>query len=468
MITRHRNYKSLFLVTICILMASLVALTSCAGPAPTVILQEGNTQPKYLLQHRPSIELDDNNIGGLWDGFWALDMNEIVDTEILGLGLKRVRLAINGISWDTIDWNHSQLTIAPEHDKLITRLAENGVTITYVLTFWDKETWPGGQRPDVPRFKNEGEMQRYLDFVRFIVNHFKGRIQYYEIWNEPDVICEESNTEVCVQAIEVADYINLVRRAVPVIREEYPEAKIVVGSTCNLRFQHAYDYFFNILQSDIIPMVDAICWHGMYGPSPEVDYYRDYYYSYPLIVQEIKDEAAAHGFNGKYICDEIVWRTEETYFEGEPWTYSERVAAKYCARGIVMNLGMDVAVTMAVAAMQPIYFTMQQNLCTAMSGVEPEDLAIDIQSEVSLIASYGFSLPNGDKLLAIWTDGVAVEDDPSVKATITIPEFSTSRVTVIDILNSCQQELIVDTEDGNLVIQNVLIKDYPVLLRLAP
>ena len=72
-------------------------------------------------------------------------------------------------------------------------------------------------------------------------------------------------------------------------------------------------------------------------------------------------------------CDEIVWRTVENYFEGEPWTYSELVAAKCCARGIVVDLGMDVAVTMAVASMQEICFAMQQNLCNVMAGTEPED-----------------------------------------------------------------------------------------------
>ena len=442
--------------------------TPTSGSSRILVLQEGNTQPKYLLQYRPSMQLDDNKIGGLWSGFWALDMNEIIDTQILSLGLKRVRLAIDNCSADAIDWDRPELTIDPKDDDIITRLAENGIAMTYILTFWDKETWPGGQWPDVPRFKNEDEIQRYLDYVRFVVNHFKDRIQYYEIWNEQDVICEESNPEVCIQAIEVDDYINLVRRAVPVIHEEYPEVKIVVGSTCNLRFPHSYEYFFNILQSDIMPMVDAICWHGMYGTSPEVDYYRDYYYSYPSMVQEIKDEATIYGFDGEYICDEMVWRTEETPFEGEPWTYSERIATKYCARGIIINLGIDVAVTMAVNSMQPTYFAMQQNLCNVMAGAEPEDLAFDIQCEADPIASYGFYLPNGEKLLAIWTDGVATEEDAGVEATISIPGFSSGTVAAIDIINSCQQELIVTSEEGNIVIENLQVKDYPIILRLTP
>ena len=29
------------------------------------------------------------------------------------------------------------------------------------------------------------EIERYLDYLRFVVDHFNDRVQYYEIWNEP-------------------------------------------------------------------------------------------------------------------------------------------------------------------------------------------------------------------------------------------------------------------------------------------
>ena len=50
------------------------------------------------------------------------------------------------------------------------------------------------------------------------MRHFKGRIQYYEILNEGLVY------------VEAGDYVKLIHRAIPVIREEDPEAKIAVGS----------------------------------------------------------------------------------------------------------------------------------------------------------------------------------------------------------------------------------------------
>lgn len=171
-----------------------------------VIIQEGNNLPKTRLQTKQSTELADNRIGGQWTDFWRINMAEIVNSEILPLGLKRVRLAINALGTGEINWNKPELSIDPKDDDVITRLAENGVTITYVLSFWDKATWPGGEGANALRFKTEGEIERYLEFVRFIVRHFKDRIQRFEMWNEPGDIA-------------VQDYANLVKHVVPIIRE---------------------------------------------------------------------------------------------------------------------------------------------------------------------------------------------------------------------------------------------------------
>lgn len=54
--------------------------------------------------------------------------------------------------------------------------------------------------------------------------------------------------------------INLIRRTVPVIHEEYPEAKVVVGT--NVVF-FSQDYLFELLNSDIMPLVDVMDWQSM-------------------------------------------------------------------------------------------------------------------------------------------------------------------------------------------------------------
>lgn len=292
---------------------------------------------------------------------------------------------------------YSEYYINPYQDKAITGLAESGIKIMYTLVFWDEAIQA---REGYSRFKTEDEIQRYLDYVRFIVHHFKDRIEYYEILNELNI---EEGTQ---QYVELVDYINLVKRVVPVIREEYPEAKIVVGAITPFAITPgAQEYFFGILSSDAMPLVDAVSWHACDGTSPE--YMAEFYYDIPSLVQEMKDVASVHGFTGEYIIEEMHWRTPKDPHPYEYSEYGEVPSAKYYARGIVMHLGMDLTVGLAIEALDelPLMVRVIHNLCTVMAGAKPTKLRIEIEGEATNIVSYDFSLPNGDKLLALWADG---------------------------------------------------------------
>ena len=424
----------------------LVALvfSACAQPEPKMGIewfQTGNTLAVTQLQPKQSRELEDNCVGDMWSlepiHEWSLDT-------VINVGLKWTRLSIDWLDWNEVESTgaYSEYYIDPKQDKAITDLANNGVKIVYILVFWDEAIQV--EKEDYSRFKTEEEIQRYLDYVKFIVHHFKDRIEYYEILNEPNI---GQSTQ---QYVEVADYINLVERTIPVIRQEYPEAKIVPGAVTSLREPGARDYFFTILSADVMPLVDAVSWHCNNRKSPE--YTPEYYYNYPTLVQEIKDMASVHGFKGEYIAEELHWRTSKNPHPDEPSIYSETVSAKYYARGIIMHLGMDVTVGLAETSheLDLPKMTVIRNLCTIMAGTRPVSLPIEIQSEATNIKSYSFSLPNGDRLLVLWTDGVAVNDDPGIEATLTFPGFPAQKVIGIDVLNGFVQQMITSVEDGNL------------------
>jgi hypothetical protein len=70
-------------------------------------------------------------------------------------------------------------------------------------------------------------------------------------------------------------------------------------------------------------------------------------------------------------------------------------------------------------------------------------------------------------MIALWTDGIAVDFDPGITSTVTLPDFSNQRMVGIDVLNGYQQELVTEFENDNLVIRNVMVKDYPIIFRIA-
>lgn len=431
------------------------------GTSGSLSLQEGNALPKTRLESMQSGEIDDNRIASHWQGLWAWHppFSELLN-ETLYLGVKRYRLSINNGDQDKVDWTRSEFSVDPRHDEFITDLANNGIQITYFLSFWDKDTWPNGAGTPCPRFKTEEEIEHYLDYVRFIVGHFKDRVQIYEIYNEPDNMA-------CPQWIEVEDYINLVRRAVPAIREEYPDAKIQVGGIAGLSYPDGQAYLFSILESDIMPLVDIVSWHPFYGSSPEAG--AGYYYAYPSIVAKIKDTAANHGFTGVYAAEEMNWRPGSGPDPLPPSPYSELVRAKYQARGILINLGMDViAGNLRIPYDHTATTLAVRNLSTVMVGAKTTNLPLTIQTAATDVVSYTFSLPNNDQIIALWVDGVAVDYDSGIPSTLVIPGFEGWNATGIDVLNGIEQELISSNENGDLMIKNLLIKDYPILIRLEP
>lgn len=440
-----------------------------SGTKRNLTLQEGSESPRSILNVKSANELDDNHIGQLFDKLYLNeDLQGILNTEINGLGTKYVKLTIteaeaetnSGGNKEPVRWDISEFSFDPSEENFIAGLARDGITVDYLLNFWDKANHPQGWQPSVSRFKTQEEIDHYLDYVRFIVKHFKGRVKYYEIWNEP-------NNTAPLQWIQVNDYINLVRQTVPVIRSEDPEAKIVIGGTTSLKDPDSQEYLFTILNSDILPLVDVISWHPFYGVSPE--HSSDFYYTYPAIVQKIKDIATAHGFKGSYRADEILYRSPDCYWcdPGDP-SDSNVIAAKYYARGIILNLGMDLGVGVAgSSSIRLPSYKITQNLCTIMAGAKSVDLPVKITGNAIQIKHYGFSLPNGEKLIALWNDGVAVDDDPGISSALSIPGYSDWDATGIDILNGIEQKLITGNENNNLVIQNLLIKDYPVIVRLS-
>jgi len=270
--------------------------------------QVDNTQPTSQLQFKRSSELENNRMGDmvtLYPQIHTEDPDYFAD-RINDMGLKWMRVSIDTFDWIEVEdvGAYSEHHIYPEQDRAITALNDNGINVMYTIVFWDQESpsFKQEERQDYSRFKTEDEVQRYLDYVKFIVSHFKGKIKYYEMLNEPNA---RKGTQ---QYVKSDDYINLARRVIPIIRQEDPEAKIVVGAVTALHDPRDHEYFFDILKSDVIPSADAVSFHSLNAKSSP-EFGPEDYYNYPSLLQEIKDEASSHGFEGEYISAELHFRT---------------------------------------------------------------------------------------------------------------------------------------------------------------
>jgi hypothetical protein len=429
-----------------------------------VVLQIGNDLPWSELHPRPAVELDDNRLGEMYSlhcetvtspSDWFDRTNE--------LGLKWARVSVDWYDWPEVaaTGEYSDYEIGDCERRAVELLHENGFRVLYTLVYWDPdiEVYPG-----YTRFRTEEEIDRFVDYVRYIVGNFRGTVDWYSLLNEPNAEDEGGGQ----RHVLVDDYITLARRVIPVIRELDPDAGIVVGEVTPLNECGSYDYLMTILQTDdIMAAVDGIAWHGSSGNS--LEYQPDFYNNYPIWVSNIVETAHAHGFQGQFFSQELHWRTPETPqpIEGRPWFYSDTVSAKYYARGIVWHLGQGFIVGIGHEGYEqiPEVRRVVQDLTTLMAGAEPNDLTVSIESEAEPLQIVTFAVSDGSTLVAVWRDGTAVDDDPGIPATVTLPGFSAEEVTGIDVLYGFEQPLVFEDDGGSLVISDLLVRDYPIILR---
>ena len=434
-----------------------------SGLKGTKAIQEGNYSPVSKFQSQPAIELEDNRIGQMTSlhesHFSDEDDARGLSHKQNSLGLKWHRISIDWFDWCEVEDTEffSKYSINPIQDRFIREASEDGFTILYTIVYWDDAIQTDG---NYSRFQTEEEIQRYLEYIHFIVDHFKGYIQYYALLNEPNI---DVGTQ---QYVESSDYINMVRLAVPIIRQADPEAKIIIGEVTPLYEPGAWDYFTDILRSDVISLVDGVSWHPG-SASPE--YMEEYHYALPARVKEITQIALANGFDGKFIASEVHFRSAINPHPTEYCKYDITAAVKYTIRNIVMFLGMEDFITGLALdddLSLPMVENWIQNVSTVMAGATPAELTVEIESQAALIANYNFVLSNDDRLVAIWSDSIAVENDPGLNSTVAINGLSAEKVIGIDMLTGIEQELIFSIEDGKLIIRDLLIRDYPIILQL--
>lgn len=431
-------------------------------PESSERLQQETDQPAIALVARGSDELEDNRLGQL--ASLTSDVHSLSDAEgfvnqHIELGLTWYRLALDWLDWCEVveSPRFSTEAVDPNADAAITMLHDKGVEVMLDLVYWDDRT--SIANPPERLYTTTAEIDRYVDYARAIVRHFRERVASYALLNEPNVPDPG-------QFVDAADYVELVRRVVPAIREEDPEVKIAIGEITPLWGCDGLDYLFALLDSDVLPTVDGIVWHWG-GASPELQ--TEFYYRYPELVREIRGIAEVGGFEGELLAEEITLRTGKTPHPSEYMGYKEIPALKYTARITLMNLGLDVGTGLGFENLeqQPVSVRLTKGLCTVMAGHEAIDMPAEVDIDYEPVAYCSFRYSNGDRMLAIWTDGIAQDEDPGIPATIRFPGLAAETVIGIDVLHGFEQELISEIDGDDTIIRDLLVKDYPILIRLS-
>ncbi len=150
----------------------------------------------------------------------------------------------------------------------------------------------------IPKVDDAEYFNAFLDYVRFVVKTCKGKVEAYEIWNEPNH--GPFNYYIANGlSYEPSDYVELVKAVSEVIEDEDEDAKIVGGAHLLGGTQDS-GWMEGLFEAGIGNYIDAFSIHiYTHGKCPE----REMADCYDR-VEKIMDN---YGFNGE------VWLTETGY-----------------------------------------------------------------------------------------------------------------------------------------------------------
>lgn len=429
---------------------------------------------------------------------WTHEMLWPIQYDV-GFKWTRVGYDLGLFTWHYVEQEKGTLKVDERADEAITEAAAAGVNVLMTLDKGNflyepdsikldrtkdlKECYFGGC-PGL--FSTEEALQGYMNYIRYMVRHFKDRVACFEVYNE--------------WWLSGSEYCKILKQALPIIRKEAPQSKIAIpmfgefaGGMRNLQkpLLDALD--------EVAAEIDVITWHPFYSEDPN----SQLFLTYPNWIKNIKLEAEKRGFKGEYMATEWSWTDSYPSQPAGPaqglnpnrpyWKISEIAKAKNAARLNLIHLAHDVYSfwnetysqhlaqwttgllrfptfgSDPITPMQPeVVYYMMRTLCTIMDEANPdESLALDFSYSSYNLEWYVWHKSDGSRLIALWLKGQPTDGHQNEAITdIRIQEVQVSNVMIIDTLNGTQQRAEIHVESDDVVIPDVHIKDWPIVLHI--
>ncbi|MBZ5545857.1 MAG: hypothetical protein LAO07_19630 [Acidobacteriia bacterium] len=397
------------------------------------------------------------------------------------LGVKWIRVSyyLTPLIWPHVERAQGVYRIDPYTKAVLREAAQNGVTITLTLGPPEHPLYASASR--------EVQVKAFCDYVRFMVREFGGFVSYFEVFNEyynQDAYEPGKSGDFERAAREYAEF---ALPAVRVIREESKRAKIILCGPCPL----AVDWIDAALATGLAPLVDVISWHPyqLTEPPEALDRPRHPWADPGLIryedaVRYLQELAHKRGFRGTFQANEA------GAYAIHAMRSTALVSAKYMARSLVLHSALRVpvfwneTVSLLRPAWQPFFWPGQpdvqpdysyyvlRTLCTLMDGMEPvrKDGALDVNpaSQSEEIESRLFSDRAGSLLLALWRPLRSGDESEAVLCDVRVRGFSARRALGYELFNGEEQELVFQQDRLDVDFDGILVRDYPLLIRLEP
>ncbi|HLY59299.1 MAG TPA: fibronectin type III domain-containing protein [Terriglobia bacterium] len=411
-----------------------------------------------------------------WSRWW---WTRIFDAGVSWIRIGQYENSSEPTSWDWVEQKRGVYSISPEVEDYVNSLTDNGVKVQVQLLYGNPMyTSPAGRLPDAitpepGSFHNDDrslysvfwppktpeQIEAFTNYVKWMVNHFRGRIHYYALWNEQDIGYWNpwGNPE---------EYGRLLKAFVPAVHETDPEAKVIYGGQAD----PTRDFTKRALDT-------CQCAAG-------IDVYA--YHTYPGYGRNLNPETMDSGAYGKEsprALREIVRRypgirPDIEYWDDEfnsigAWKGSDdSVQAKYIPRGMIYNwaAGVRTFVWLLTAGTdgnefddfgfihglryrpddftpRAVFYSLQNtNALFSDTKFDPSiqiptpDLAETHPAKGTPFLAYGFRSPKGKAIVAYW---LAAHSEPGNK-------FPADRIGLKIVNSGIKHPVLIDIVSGEI------------------
>lgn len=448
-----------------------------------------------------SLDIKESKLG---IGFEKLDRN-VFDPEkaydkLALVGVKWVRIQSGWQRTERVKGQYDFEWIDKVIDNLIARGMRPWICLCYGNELYNEEAKEIFGAVGIAPIFTEEQKAGWANYVKAIVGHLKGKVDHYEIWNEPDGLwCWKhgvSGTEYGKFCVDTS----------AAIREVLPEATVIGGSVCSA----GHLAFINeALAAGMDKAIDAITFHEYTADESmlfeNIPALKALVHSYNPNIKIIQGESGSQSRSDG--CGALARGA---------WTPERQ--SKQCLRHAIADLITDVEFTSYFSCMdmiealngkvgdknsyldygyfgilgadfdengfssgeyspKPSYYA-YQNVCSVFAeGAEPCDLPITravLYSQRLLSSDYagrliskGFKKTNGSTAFAYWnsTQLLTTTFDSTVSFKITNVPGDLHLVDLLDgSIYEIPSNMIENSGFGTITVKNIPVRDYPLLL----
>jgi len=277
-----------------------------------------------------------------------------------------------GFFWDSIEpwpgWSNLEV-----YDRYVERAHAAGLKVLAVLDY--DARWINLPGTKGPLIRGTQALSWYADHVRELVAHFKGKVDAWELWNEP-------NSSTFWRGSK-QEFVKMHKLGVASIREVDPDAYIVGGGFSLV----PEDWIDTCFRGGAFDGVDAISFHPYWMEAEGVLH----------LVDRMKAIVKAHGFKGALWVTEVGFPTAGVY----PFASDEAGQAALLVKTWV---------GMALREVRAVFWYVQSDTRSASERFDP----LDSESFFGVIRADGTPKPSLYAMAAVLQAIAGAQYDPGL------------------------------------------------------